>query len=106
MSHVAYGLVVNFSIEAAGLLCDFHRAQSWSRWLKKNKVGQKGAVFNQLQKLASSLTEADFDAGLDALQRSDVWSAIGQYITTIWLSCKQVLFYIYNCQTDSLNALY
>ncbi|KAH3842212.1 hypothetical protein DPMN_115708 [Dreissena polymorpha] len=93
MSDVAYGLVANFSIEAAGLLCDFHRAQSWSRWLKENKVGQKGAVFNQLQKLLSSPTEADFDVGLDTLQHSDVWPVIGQYMTKIWLSCKQVLLY-------------
>ncbi|XP_069103000.1 uncharacterized protein [Argopecten irradians] len=74
-------------------LCDFHREQSWDRWLSASHNGltsQKSDVLQLLRAIAKSFTEEDFFASLSALKESFLWKKnqkLRNWLERKWLKC-------------------
>ncbi|XP_021348263.1 uncharacterized protein LOC110447122 [Mizuhopecten yessoensis] len=58
-------------------LCDFHREQSWDRWLSASHNGmttQKADVLKLLRGIAKAMSEEEFLASVTILKQSSVWA--------------------------------
>ena len=67
-----------FISECEALLCDFHREQSWTRWVSKldNGVSNiKEDVLSMLRRCAHANTEAEYKDAVTKLQSSHVWTS-------------------------------
>ena len=77
-------------------LCDFHREQSWDRWLKKKANGcadEKLKILSLLRSIARSDTEEKCEKAIEILKNSVYWAEepFREYISKYWLSIKQVI---------------
>lgn len=81
--------------ESFVFLCDFHREQSWTRWVSKtdNGVGEsKDKVLAMLRRCAHSCSEDQFEVALESLTNSVEWKAnarLRNWFTKTWLSEKK-----------------
>ena len=76
-------------------ICDFHRLQSWQRWLRKSKhclsQQEQDVIMRHLKEVAGAKTEDLFNVAVKELlgtplvkQNADVCT----YIEKMWLSCS------------------
>ncbi|XP_052083492.1 uncharacterized protein LOC127720780 [Mytilus californianus] len=76
-------------------LCDFHREQSWERWLTAAHNGlhtEKTNVLSLLRPIARALNEDDFNSALSTLKSSSVWNEkekLRKWFEKTWLSCPR-----------------
>lgn len=86
--------------ESFVFLCDFHREQSWTRWVSKtdNGVGEsKDKVLAMLRRCAHSCWEDQFEVALESLTNSVEWKAVlfcddqGILVTTCWPQKESVV---------------
>lgn len=76
-------------------LCDFHREQSWNRWLSKKDNGlsdRKDHVLTMLRQCAHACSEESFQLALENLQSSAEWvsnSRLRTWISRTWLPEKR-----------------
>lgn len=95
-----------FTLETIFLLCDFHREQSWDRWLKKGKNGmnekyvegttKREVVLELLRPIAKSMTEEEMKKRMDVLKCSQVWkesAKLQAWLNDTWFSCCKVIFF-------------
>ncbi|XP_072170067.1 uncharacterized protein [Diadema setosum] len=58
-------------------LCDFHREQSWVRWVAKScncvPAACKENLLSMLHKCAHAVTPADYERALESLKTSQIW---------------------------------
>lgn len=71
-------------LEAAVLVCDFHRLQAWNRWLVKLTNGVSKSDAEELQKLlkkvAQSNTEEVYNITKKALEDSVEWKKYDNFV--------------------------
>lgn len=68
-------------------LCDFHREQSWERWVKAHKNGvasQKDQVLASLRRVAHSTTPELYKKALDDLYATEIWQSNAKL--RVWFS--------------------
>ncbi|CAC5410902.1 unnamed protein product [Mytilus coruscus] len=76
-------------------LCDFHREQSWERWLTAAHNGlhtEKTNVLSLLRPIARALNEDDYNSALSTLKSSSVWNEkekLRKWFEKTWLSCPR-----------------
>ena len=76
--------------------CDFHREQSWDRWLSATHNGmitKKSDVLLLLRPLAQALSDDDFNEALNLLQSSLLWKdneKLRKWFEKTWLTCYKV----------------
>ncbi|XP_062587621.1 uncharacterized protein LOC134249268 [Saccostrea cucullata] len=76
-------------------LCDFHREQSWTRWVSKTDngvVGSKEKVLSMLRRCAHSCSEEQFENALASLTNSVEWTGNARFrnwFNKTWLSEKK-----------------
>jgi hypothetical protein len=86
-------------------ICDFHREQSWTRWVSKtdNGVsGEKESVLGMLRRCAHATSQDMFEAAVFDLQNSPVWKKnvrLRNWFTRTWLAEKKV--FIFFLEIDS-----
>ena len=79
------------------LLCDFHREQSWERWLSclaNGLASRKAEVLNLLRPIAKAPTAEEYNKKLSDLKDSEVWKSspkLQKYFNSEWLSCAKVI---------------
>lgn len=84
-------------------LCDFHREQSWDRWVKDRKHGLTQAEAEELLALLRACAWAQpssddnlasgYELAVQNLKKSSVWSnhvQVQQWLTQTWLCIPQV----------------
>lgn len=92
--------------EATLYLCDFHREQSWERWMKDRKHGLTTEEGEHLLQLLRDCAHASlpkpaekqpddyyFQKALTRLKESDVWtshSSVRNWLDTYWFGISQV----------------
>ena len=72
--------ISRFSTDRDVLLWDFHRKQSWQRWVRSNlrdKVTKKQLI-SYLDTIASSATDEEYKTAVEALQAATVYDGIVQ----------------------------
>ncbi|XP_033724762.1 uncharacterized protein LOC117314765 [Pecten maximus] len=73
-------------------ICDFHREQSWTRWVSKidNGVSQcKDSSLSMLRRCAHACTLAEYQDAVQKLQKSSHWitnSRLRNWFTKTWMS--------------------
>ncbi|WAR16481.1 hypothetical protein MAR_031075 [Mya arenaria] len=69
------------------ILCDFHREQSWKRWVgPTNGVTHPKEVLELLRSIANSSDEQSFTEAVDALKESSHWNKrLQDWFQTFWL---------------------
>ena len=80
------------------MICDFHREQAWERWIAKKSndcVEERGKILPLLRQLAKSLSEEDYNNGLNNLRDSTYWKdekfdKLKNYLNQYWLNIKEV----------------
>lgn len=86
--------------ESFVFLCDFHREQSWTRWVSKtdNGVGErKDKVLAMLRRCAHSCSEDQCEVALESLTNYVEWKAVlfcddqGILVTTCWPQKESVI---------------
>nr|XP_047145394.1 uncharacterized protein LOC105848782 isoform X2 [Hydra vulgaris] len=97
-------------------ICDFHREQSWDRWLKKLSSGcsnRKDDILCILRRLAWSKSIDEEENAQRILEQSEFWSQesftkFKQYIEKYWLPIKKRWVWWYrqdrlliNCNTNN-----
>ena len=77
-------------------ICEFHREQAWTRWVRKGENGLKAIEQQQLlsclRNIAQSKNECDLKRCKDQLEASDFWknkANLREYVTTQWLKCER-----------------
>ena len=77
-------------------ICEFHREQAWTRWVRKGENGLKAIEQQQLlqclRNIAKSQTVADLKQFKQQLEGSDFWKKkanLREYVTTQWLKCEK-----------------
>nr|XP_047142557.1 uncharacterized protein LOC124816872 [Hydra vulgaris] len=76
------------------LICDFHREQSWERWLSKTANGcymVKDAIKLKLHQIAHAKTEEICQNAVNSLKESEEWKnnpKLADYLNSTWL-CNQ-----------------
>lgn len=85
-------------------VCDFHREQAWSRWVRDHKNGlekhQQEALLTSLRKCAwapsaDDCTDSNYQQALDLLKQSPEWQGnkrVQVWLTTTWLCTPQVSY--------------
>ena len=77
-------------------ICDFHREQSWDRWLNKKDNGLshiKNDVLCQLRRIGRSEAILESEEAIKALKQSNAWKnnpKFSVYFTKYWLKIKEV----------------
>ena len=76
-------------------ICEFHREQAWTRWVRKSENGLKGPEQHQLllclRNIAKSQTAAQLNLFKQNLVGADFWKKkanIRDYVSTQWLKCE------------------
>ena len=76
-------------------ICEFHREQAWTRWVRKGENGLKPIEQQQLllclRNIAKSQNVADLKHFKEQLEGSDFWKKkanLREYVTTQWLKCE------------------
>lgn len=83
-------------IDSFVFFCDFHREQSWTRWVSKtdNGVGDsKEKVLAMMRRCAHSCSVEEFEVALESLTNSKEWisnARLRNWFTKTWLSEKKV----------------
>ncbi|XP_066929672.1 uncharacterized protein [Clytia hemisphaerica] len=73
------------------LICDFHREQAWTRWLRKGDNGMKllqDEVLAMLRKIANASTVKSFEDSVKELKNSNIWKEhqhFRNWIGVTWL---------------------
>ena len=90
-------------------LCDFHREQSWERWVKDRKHGLSPDEGDTLLSLLRDIAQApsptaenlpldhNYHQHVDNLKKSNVWKKnhlVQEWLEGKWLSSPQVVWYI------------
>ena len=105
-SDVEMGAIKKLLPDTQLYLCDFHREQSWERWVKDRKHGlsdtEAASLLDHLRDCANSpvnmVTDNEpldhiFKLSLDRLKSSDVWKRnkqVQQWLSAQWLSCPEL----------------
>ena len=83
-------------------ICDFHREQAWTRWVKEHKNGlekhEQEALLANLRKCAwaqstDQSTDINYQEAVDFLKQSSEWKGnmrVQNWLTTTWLCIPQV----------------
>ena len=83
-------------------ICDFHREQAWTRWVKDHKNGlakhEQEVLLANLRKCAWALsaddnTDSNYQQAVDLLKQSSEWQGnqrVQNWLTTTWLCMPQV----------------
>ena len=77
------------------LLCDFHREQSWDRWLKTTSNGMRlvrQSVLLSLRKIANAECEEDYERYVKELKSSDIWKSkqnFREWFENTWLTVHE-----------------
>lgn len=80
-------------------ICDFHREQSWMRWLSKIDNGAadaKDKVISMLRRCAHAVSVEDYQTALSSLQGSTEWVSNGrlrQWFSRTWIPEYKVYCY-------------
>ena len=90
--------ILIIQLDCSVFICDFHREQSWDRWLNKKCNGVstiKADVLSRLRRIARASTEEMCSQAIDALKEWDVWqdplnTKLATYIEKYWLAIKEV----------------
>ena len=76
-------------------ICEFHREQAWTRWVKKGENGLKLDEQNQLlsclRNIARSKSEAELQKRKVELEETSFWKRkknLRTYLTNQWLKCE------------------
>ena len=81
---------------------DFHRKQTWDRWLKKVANGcveNRLAILGLLRSVAHESTVDQCEKAIATLKISSYWlenSNLGDYFSRYWLNTKEVTLGCYN----------
>ena len=77
-------------VDVRVLLCDFHREQSWERWVnrKENGASNPDVVLASLRLLAKSYNEENFNINLNALKQFGKRKIAD--VEKMWLPLKEV----------------
>ena len=77
-------------------ICEFHREQAWTRWVRKGENGLKATEQPQLlyflRNIASSQTSVDLARHKQQLEKSVLWQQkanLREYVTSQWLKCER-----------------
>ncbi|CAC5406449.1 unnamed protein product [Mytilus coruscus] len=91
-------------------ICDFHREQAWSRWLKAIQHGLKQYIEDVLliiRRVARAQTTAHFDEAISNLKESYFWiTHIGRIIPDSTWSPDGVLREPEKAKCDDVNIVY
>lgn len=85
-----------FLLESFVFICDFHREQSWTRWVSKTDNGLtdcKDQVLGMLRRCAHASSEKEYTEAITKLQNSDIWarnSRLRNWFTKTWMTEKKV----------------
>ena len=76
-------------------ICEFHREQAWTRWVRKGENGLKANEQQQLllclRNIAKSQNVGELKRSKEQLQGSEFWKRkanLREYVTTQWLKCE------------------
>lgn len=81
--------------ESFVFICDFHREQSWTRWVSKTDNGLtdcKDQVLGMLRRCAHASSEKEYTEAITKLQNSDIWarsSRLRNWFTKTWMTEKK-----------------
>lgn len=88
-------------------LCDFHREQSWTRWVKDHKHGLSHSEAESLLTLLRACAWAPpgdgdvasiYKLAVNDLKESEVWKShigVRQWLSTMWLNIPEVCVIVY-----------
>ena len=86
-----------FPTETKAYICDFHREQSWSRWVSKgtNEVTScKEEVLAYLRLCAHASNRQEFEEAVHKFQNSEVWrknARLQSWMSKTWLPSSKVI---------------
>ena len=74
-------------------ICDFHREQSWERWIVKKSNGclhRKGDLLPKLRRIARSRTKSAINDAITDFKSYEFWngseySKLKEYLSKYWL---------------------
>ena len=91
-------------------ISDFYREQDWERWLSQttnDMIPYKDALLHHLRRLANANSKEQFEKGIKALERSDLWNdtygkVFRAWIENTWLTVKEVKIWYANQVVNEL----
>ncbi|KAL3222078.1 hypothetical protein MRX96_028992 [Rhipicephalus microplus] len=85
-------------------ICDFHRLQTWQRWLriKENNIADPDEALRLIKHVASASNQHDFDKAVEVLVDSEYWKneRFRSYFEEVRLSVKELWVMSYRLEFD------
>jgi len=94
--YIKSNIVFTFFLESFVFICDFHREQSWTRWVSKIDNGAseaKGKVLSMLRRCAHSCSLKEYNDAITKLKESKEWlgnSRLRNWFSKTWITENKV----------------